>query len=889
LPLQPGTRIGGYEIVALLGAGGMGEVYRARDQRLGRDVAIKILSPRIAADAGARARFDREARALAALNHPNIAAIFGVEDHGSQPALVLELVEGPTLADRLARHGPLPAADAIEYAKQIADALDVAHEAGIVHRDLKPGNIAVTDAGRVKILDFGLAKAIAAAAGESPDNDPADSPTITVPETSRGVILGTAAYMSPEQARGKRIDKRTDIWAFGCVLFEMLTGRRPFNGETTQDVIAAILERPPDLSPLPAATPAHIRRTIERCLEKEPKRRARDIADVRAELDVPAAPLASATPQRWRVSMAVPAVMALVTLIAIAVAVTAWRARSTVAPPAPIEFTYGAPPGYALVFARSTVSPDGRFVAFVARDDQQASVFVRSLEASTSRRLEGTEGAIGTTHWSPDSRSIAFLTGNTWKRISIDGGPAVTIVSNILANIGASWGPGDTFLVATTNRTSLARVPVSGGPLEPVTTLDAQKENSHRWPQWLPDGRHFLFTVRSDRPESLGIKVGSLETSDTRTLVNVASQGVYVEPGWLLYVTPDLALMAQRVTPGTWTLQGTAVPIAGGVRYNGPSFLGAFDASLDGRVLTYVPAPRQGLTLEWFDRTGRSLGRMGPEQAYRSIRLSPDGKNAAVELADVQLGTRDLWLVDGATNAVTRLTSNPATDWRPVFSPDGSTLAFASDRAGASTVFRVSSASAGNDTILYRNPDGGAFPVDWSRDGKQLLVTLDDSKGRNQGLALVPAGGGPSVRLADASAADVPQSRISPSGDRVALMVRAAGSSEVYLMALSDRRRVRVSTDGGLSPAWGPDGRELFFLSPRNEIMRAGIDGMTVTSRPQALFQPCASIERTFSSGVEEVSYDVSPDGTRFLAICSPPDAAPAAITTVVNWQAKLK
>src|SRR5689334_19808609 len=317
----------------------MGEVYRARDTRLGRDVAIKVLSPQIAADADALMRFEREARALASLNHPNIAAIYGVEDNGAQPALILELVDGDTLADRIAT-GPIAVDDAIAIAKQIADALDVAHEAGIVHRDLKPGNIKITSDGRIKVLDFGLAKAIAAAGGESSDSDPANSPTITVHGTQHGVILGTAAYMSPEQARGKRIDKRTDIWAFGCVFFEMLTGQRAFGGETTSDVIAAIIERRPDLNLLPRSTTPHVRRVLERCLEKDPKRRARDIADVRAELDASAA--ASVTPRR---SLLIPAI-ALVAVIAVIAAIALWRSRPLpVAPPAPIEFTSGAPPG----------------------------------------------------------------------------------------------------------------------------------------------------------------------------------------------------------------------------------------------------------------------------------------------------------------------------------------------------------------------------------------------------------------------------------------------------------------------------------------------------------------------------------------------------------------
>jgi len=863
----------------------MGEVYRARDTRLAREVAIKILAPRIASDRDAVVRFEREARALAALNHPNIAAIYDVVESGGQPALVLELVEGDTLADRIAA-GRVPVDTALDYARQIADGLDAAHEAGIVHRDLKPGNIKITDEGRIKVLDFGLAKAVAIAAGQLPDADPMNSPTITVHGISQNVILGTAAYMSPEQARGRRIDKRTDIWAFGCVLFEMLTGTRAFNGETTSDVIAAIIERPVDLSALPSSTPTHVRRVIARCLEKDPKRRARDIADVRDAVDdrvaAPAAPA-----WRWKAAFAG---LAAVALVAIGIGALSWR-RGTVpaAPVDPIEFVFSAPPGYTLAPVRSTLSPDGRHIAFIARDDKTSFVFLRSLEALAPRRLDGTAEVINHAYWSPDSQSIAFLANGAWKRVGIEDGAVVTIVPNIAANLGASWGPGDVFLFATSNRTALSRVAISGGRVEEATSLDAQTENSHRWPQWLPDGRHFLFTVRSDRPENLGIKIGAIGSSEVRALVNVASPGVYAQPGYLLFMTPDQALMAQRVDSATWTLQGTAQPLAGRVRYNGPSFNGMFDASLDGRVITYAQSSGEAATLEWFDRTGKPLGRVGPERNYRTIRLAPDGKHLAVELADEQVGTRDLWLIDTVTNAMSRLTSSPATDWRAAFSPDSASIVFASDRAGASTVFRALASGTGAASVLYRSPTGGAFPADWSRDGKFILVNLDDRGGRNEALAQLPATGGEAVRLVEHEPGSVIQPRYSPSGDRIAYVTREGGVEDVYVLNVSDRRRVRVSTEGGRNPVWGPDGRELFYQSLRDEVMRVIVDGMSVALRPQMLFRSCAGVNRTLGSADAEMPFDISPDGTRFLMNCAPPDAVPSSIHVVVNWQSRLK
>jgi len=883
LPLQSGTRIGGYEIASLLGAGGMGEVYRARDTRLGRDVAIKILSPRIAADQGAVLRFEREARALATLNHPNIATIYDVIESGGQPALVLELVDGLTLADRIAA-GSLSIDEAIGYAKQLADALDIAHEAGIVHRDLKPGNIKVTEDGRIKVLDFGLAKAIAAAAGEPTEVGAANSPTITVYGTGQGVILGTAAYMSPEQARGKRIDKRTDIWAFGCVLFEMLTRRKTFSGETTSDVIAAILERAPDLSLLPTSTPARVKRAIARCLDKDPKRRARDIADIRAELEADERELAM--PAR-RSSMAFAAIAAASAVAGLGIGGLLWRPSP---PPLnqPVEFTFMPPDGHVLTVTPAP-SPDGRHIAFIARDDRQvASIWIRPIDASTLRRLEGTEGATSAYSWSPDSRALAFFVGGSWKRINIDGGPAVTVALNSSGNVGVSWGPGDLLLVAPANRTALARLPAAGGPLQPVTTLDTEKENSHRWPQLLPDGRHFLFTVRSDSPERLGIKLGSVDSSDVRLLVNTASQGIYTEPGRLLFMTPDNVLMAQALDPTTWTLTGTPQPVAGAVRYNGPSFNGSFGASLDGEVLTYVAAPRSAATLEWFDRSGKPLGRVGPEGSYRGVRVAPNRRNIAVELADDRYGTRDLWIVDTATNALTRLTSHSATDWRPAFLPDGMSLAFASDRAGRSTVFRMSLGNVGSETAMYRNEAGGVFPWDWSRDGKQLLVTVDDAEGRARRLIVVSADGSSAAEMIDRPGG-VLSARFSPDGDRIAFASRETGRLEIYVMSIRDRQSVRLSTDGGWNPTWSADGREVYFQGTGNEIMRSRLDVTGTVAKPELLFRPCAALGRTFAARSDEQAYDLSADGTRFIAVCEPPDALPSAMTVVVNWQSKLR
>ena len=537
------------------------------------------------------------------------------------------------------------------------------------------------------------------------------------------------------------------------------------------------------------------------------------------------------------------------------------------------------------------MSPDGRFVAFLARDAERVlSLWIRPLDG-VARRLEGTQGVAGGPAWSFDSRSLALVMGDAWKRIDVEGGPLVTVVSGVVADMGASWAPDGTILLALANRTALSRVPAVGGPVETVTALDTEKENSHRWPHVLPDGRHFLFTARSDRPDNRGIKLGAFESKAVKPLVSAPSQGKFAAPGWLLFMTPDEVLMAQRLDPATWSMSGSPQPVAAPLRYNGPSFFGAFDVSRDGRVLAYAAGSRTQAVLGWFDRNGKSLGTVGPERRYRALALSRDGRRAATELADDRYGTRDIWLVDMATNALTRLTTNPATDWRAVFSPDGQSVAFASDRAGASTVYRVAADGSGQETEVYRNPAGGAFPSDWSRDGTQLLVQLEDNLGRRNGFVSVPVNGGAASPLIENDSSNLTGGRFAPEGDRIAFSSTATGTPEVYVMSLADRRRVRVSTNGGLNPAWGRNRQELLFHDLRGAIWSATLDDRSgmVRASPTVALRPCASMDRIFASFESEVGFDVSADGTRILARCDTPDASSSALTVVVNWQTRLR
>ena len=729
MTLSSGARLGVYEVVAPLGAGGMGEVYRAHDTRLGRDVAIKLLPASLAADPDRLARLEREARLLATLNHPNIAAIYGVEDGGGMTALVLELVEGETLGAALARQSGMRAPGlgvphALAVARQLVDALDAAHERGIVHRDLKPANIAITPDGIVKVLDFGLAKA---GGVDAIDDALTHSPT-AIGATMQGVLLGTAPYMSPEQARGKVVDKRTDIWAFGCVLYEMLAGRRAFPGDTVTDTLAKILEREPDWSALPAATPIAVRRLVARCLDKDPKRRLRDIADAAAALDDLETPPAVVT-RRPAGANTDPRGGAGARHDRLGVVGAAWwLAQIAGASARGAVHVRGAGRRAARNWAPIPVVPSRHRTGRGSRSSQPAprahrAVWIRRVDSVTAHRLAGTEDVVGPTFWSPDGRFLGFFAQGKLKRIDPSGGPALNIAT-IQANFGATWGADNVIVVAPVNRTVLHRVPAAGGTPEPITTLNAErKENSHRWPHFLPDGRHFLFTARSDVKENNLIYVGSVDSKDIKALVAAQSNAVYVSPGYLVYAR-DATLMAQRFDVATLSLVGEAMPVAASVGHNTASSSAAFGASADGSVLAYRPAITRGSLVAWYDRSGRPGSPLGPERAYSEVRLAPNEKLATVVIADPDSGNRDIWLLELTSGSLTRVTTNPANDWQVAWAPDSRQIAFASDRNGLSSVYRKA-IDAVDEELLLRMPGRGAFPKDWSADGRLLTLGID--------------------------------------------------------------------------------------------------------------------------------------------------------------------
>ena len=873
--LSIGHTVGQYVISAHLGAGGMGEVYRARDQKLGRDVAIKILPTVFTSDQERLARFAREARILAALNHPHIGAIYGVEDTGPVRALVLELVDGPTLADRI-QHGRIPVAEALKIARQIADALEAAHEKGIVHRDLKPANIKVTPDGVVKVLDFGLAKAASGDTGA----DPSQSPTITVAGTREGVLLGTAAYMSPEQARGQTVDKRTDIWAFGCVLYEMLTGRAAFPGSSVSDTLVAILERTPDWTALPNATPAAIQRLLQRCLEKDSKLRLHDIVDGRIEIDdALRAKQSDPAPQlrsRWLKLAAAGAVV-------ISVALGGWavsRLRQPAAEAPVLRLQINPPDGGQFdrlgAFSPSlALSPDGRTAVFGATVDGKRALWLRSLDDTKARPLSGTQNATWP-FWSPDGKSIAFFSqGKLW-RIDIAGGNPFAIC-DLTRIMGGVWAPDGRILVGIFGGT-LALVPASGGTLSPLTALDmSMGDRAHVWPQLLPGG-HFLYWAASSKPEHNGVVYAasfekpneriSLVTSETRALYATGPDG----QGYLLWQRAG-TLVAQEFDGATLEFAGEPRPIAEGVGVVAASAIIAVTASTNGTLLYASPDLQQ---LTWFDRAAKLLGTVGdPGVFFSGIRISPDGKQIATTRIDAG---RDLWLIDADRGTSRRTTHDSGGGFDPQWSPDSRTILFTGENVTA--LYRKDAAGAGPDQRL------GSLPLsnltDWSHDGRFVLGTRGTVETQTDIWVLPVTADGQLVP--DAAVKPYLRTPVSESGGRfspeatprwVAYQSNESGRNEVYVQSFPDARGPhRISADGGTAPQWGPDGRELFYRSAAGKVVAVNV---TLGSDTVA-----ASSPRELFTIPPESFFEVAPDGQRFLVNVLDPTSHP--LTVIVNW-----
>ena len=870
-----GRQIGAYKILSLLGAGGMGEVYRARDTKLGRDVAIKVVPDVFLADPERLARFEREARVLAALNHPHIGAIYGLEEadpstgsgQAAVRALVLELVEGATLAERLAL-GPLPIREALTVARQIADALDAAHEKGIVHRDLKPGNVKITPDGIVKVLDFGLAK-VGAGDGTSPDL--LRWPTVTVGGTGEGVILGTPAYMSPEQARGKPIDKRADIWSFGCVLYEMLTGRQAMAGETVSDTIAAILEREPEWKALPDATPATVRRVLQRCLEKDRRQRLRDIGDVRLELDseevLSGAPeeLSPAGTSRRVVPVAIATALA---VALVGVSWIAYRATRPVEQPLKplVRLDVGLGPDVSLgsqVGTDAILSPDGTRLVYVSK----GKLFTRKLDQPTTTELAGTDGAFAP-FFSPEGQEVAFFAGGQLKKLSVAGGAPV-VLCGAPGGLGGSWSEDGT-IIAALSRGGLSRIPSAGGTPTPVTER-APGEIGHVWPQVLPGGTTVLFT--SGLGDGATIDVVSLSDHRRKTLQRGGTFGWYVATsngaGHLVYLNNG-TLFAVAFDLDALAVRGTPVPVLDQVAYNPGAGSAQLAMSHTGTLLYRSGGSgSRRVTVQWLDGAGQMHPLLAKPGAYERLHLSPDGQRLVLEI--LAGSTRDVWIYEGQRDTLTRLTfdDGPGEGMNPVWSPDGRDIVF----AGKGGIFWTRADGAGKPQPLTQSKNR-QVPFSFTPDGKRL-AWFERTESVGYVLWTMPLerdgtglrGGTPEVFLRDVLGARYPM--FSPDGRWLAYTSNESGTSQVSVRAFPDRGgKWQISNGGGTFPVWSRNGREVFFRAGDNRIM---VVAYTVKGDSFVADQPRVwSEQRLADFGIVEHgswSYDLAPDGKRVAAL----------------------
>jgi serine/threonine-protein kinase len=901
--LAPGTRIGPYEIAAQLGVGGMGEVYRATDTNLKRQVAIKVLPEAVAADAERLARFQREAEVLGALNHPNIAHIHGLEKTNGTFALVMELVEGPTLADRIAQ-GAIPVEEALSIATQITEALEAAHEQGIIHRDLKPANIKVREDGTVKVLDFGLAKALDPAASSL---NASMSPTITTPAmTQAGMILGTAAYMSPEQARGRPVDKRADIWAFGAVLFEMLTAHAPFPGSDVVEVLGAVVHKEPVWTDLPVETPPTVRATLQRCLEKDPKRRMRDIGDVRLALtgtfDTPlpaTAVAASASTVTARVPWMWVGASLLVGGLATAGAMKFAGPRP--APPQPVRrvaLTMLGSPLAATEGALVAISPDGRVLVYRVREQGVGRrLYRRRLDELEGTPISGTEGAGGSPFFSPDGQWLGFrdLSTGMLVKLSLAGGRPVRI-GEIGGYQGASW-EADGSIVLGLGGAGLVKVAAGGGV--PVTLTKPDDGRLDWYPQTLPGGRAVLFTTSGRAPDTADIMALDLQSGKRQTVLRGGSAGRFVSTGHLVFVR-DQALWAVRFNPATLLVSGDPVLVEQGIRVESG---GAVQFAVADDTLTYIPetSAAESRTLVWVDRSGREEPLASPARTYLYPRISPDGQRVAIDVRDQEF---DIWIWSVAGQTLTRLTTDPAPDEYPVWAPDSQRIVFASLRAkGARNLYMQRADGTGAVERLTTSQRTQA-PNSISPDGRALIFTESNPKTTSVDLMrmpLWPPGASPArtggERDAGASGAQgliqtpFPETNgeVSPDGRWLAYQSSDSGRTEIYVRPFPDVNagRAQVSSTGGHSPLWDRTGRELYFRSEHGAVMRVNVlPGNTWQNSPPAETVPA----RYYDLSPAGRTFDVAPDGKRFLMIKQPVgEAAVQNIVVVTNWFEELK
>jgi Tol biopolymer transport system component len=882
--LEPDRTLSRYRLVEKLGEGGMGVVWKAVDTSLDREVAVKILPDLFSSDPDRLARFEREAKLLASLNHPAIATVHGLEEADGIRFLVMELVPGEDLAARIAR-GPIPLDEALPIARQIAEALEAAHESGVVHRDLKPANVQVGPDGKVKVLDFGLAKALAPEPTPG-EGDASLSPTLTAAGTAAGIILGTAAYMAPEQAKGAPVDRRADIWAFGVMLLEMLTGQQPFRSDNVSETLAAVILKAPELSELPPETPADLRRLLGRCLERDPRERLRDIGEARIRLRrLIEAPEATAVepPPEAAVAPARPwlrwAVVALALAVGLAGGYLAGRAVR------PTGMLYGSllPPAGEMFHLSSqgpgpaVVSPDGTKVAFAARDGEgRVRLFVRPLDAEAPYVLTGTDGA-QYPFWSPDSRFVAFFSqvDHNLKKIDVSGGPPL-ILCAAPDGKGGSWGDGGVILFAPSSDTAIFRVPASGGEPQAVTELAPGSEyDSHRHPRFLPGGRSFLFLGRvPGRGSEHAILAGSLDGGEPRLVLRAPTQVEYAD-GRLLFLRGQ-TLMAQPFDPSRLELTGEPAPVASGVLKLAGAAVAVFSASRDG-VLVYQTGDRgAGVALEWHDRDGGHATPLDEHRAFREVRISPDTRSAAVTIAEAE--TCDIWIYDLASGVRTRFTYDPADDIHPVWTPGGESLVFASKRGGHYDLYRKSVGGTGGAELILKN-DADKRPSDVSPDGSLVTYMQEGDlwtvrlSGEEEPLRLTET---PSVEVSAV---------FSPDGRWLAYLSDESEEYEIYVAPFPDMgRRWQVSSEHGVYPLWRADGREIVYQDYSGQLHAVAVDGTGGTF----LIGGSETLLRTTSPEPDGSFYSATPDHRRFLTISAEEVMASEAVTVVHGWERRL-
>jgi len=908
MPDLIGRTLGHYRIVEKIGEGGMGVVYRAHDERLDRDVAVKVLPETVAQDVERLARFEREAKVLASLNHSHIATLHGLEEEDGHRFLVMELVEGENLAGVLVR-GPIPFDEALPIALQISEGLEAAHEHGIVHRDLKPANVMVDPDGQVKVLDFGLAKAFdpQASTPSSPESI-AESPTITADMTRAGTLLGTAAYMSPEQARGKPVDKRADVWAFACVLWEMLTGTRAFVGTTSTETLAAIIKDEPDWGGLPAETPTPVRRLLRRCLTKDPRDRLHDIADARIELqslsvdDQTLHEAAVVTPIRtgWR-SWLPWGLAAVFAAFAIAILVGTLRTPSPgtvtkmlveIEPAERLGCGWSSEKG-SLSRTAMAVSPDGRTLVFSAGDDTGSRLYVRALNEIQGTPIAGTEGGVGP-FFSPDGKWVGFWAGGVLKKVRTDGSPPVP-VCDARVPFGASWGP-DGAIVFGQRRGGVLRVSADGGVPEEITAL-AEGELSHRHPQLLPNGNSVLFTVRgrsSGAWDETTIVAQSLKTGERKILVENGADPRYASTGHLVFTRLG-ALMAAPFDPKRLEVTGGAVVVLESVRQGvnaGASdidtFSGQFSFSSSG-TLVHVPGgvwsdPQRSLV--WVDRDGQEEPLSAPTGPFYLPRLSPDGTRVAVYRSGFE--DDNIWVYDISRGTLTRLTFEESTEVWPLWTPDSARITFSLDKSGSSGIYWIPADGSGTAERLITLDR--AIPASWSPDG-QVLASLHYTEAGRYDIWMLQPEGEPQPFFESAFSEGYPI--FSPDGRWLAYVSPLSGRFEIYLTPYpGPGPKVQISTDGGYSPAWAPSGRELFYRGPRDSEGMRSMWAVDITTEPNF----SAGKPRKLFTGVHRGTdplrnYDVAPDGQTFLMIKDDRESEEPVtqLHVTLNWFEELK